>query len=285
MSSALLDLTDRIDPFTRLVLLSVANAAASLALQYFVIGATARDLVLHLHYGAELDRATRDLDFAVQVANWGDFDALKSELLKSGFHAAARPHRLTLENGGWIDLVPFGDIAPDGKPIAWPPDGEVVMTVLGFDEAFTESIEIRIQQAPEATIKVVSPVGFALLKWMAWTEREQENRIKDAMDLLYLCRTYREIPEVTDAMYGDSQMMEGYEWDQDLGSAHVLGRHVKQMASLQTQQHLREHFGPEFSGATMERLARESCERARLDHQFPRHQALLKAFTNGYING
>ncbi|HBR98202.1 MAG TPA: hypothetical protein DD979_12620 [Gammaproteobacteria bacterium] len=93
----------------------MATTAQHLSIPLFVIGATARDLVLHDYYGASLSRATQDLDFAVQIPDWSAFEALKAELLKTGFSETRTPHRLATTEGGWIDLVPFGPISNDGK--------------------------------------------------------------------------------------------------------------------------------------------------------------------------
>jgi len=37
---------------------------------YVVVGATARDLVLHYGHGAAIRRATQDVDFAIEVPDW-----------------------------------------------------------------------------------------------------------------------------------------------------------------------------------------------------------------------
>ena len=43
----------------------VADAARKLNLAFMVVGAAARDLVLHYGYGAAIRRATKDIDIAV----------------------------------------------------------------------------------------------------------------------------------------------------------------------------------------------------------------------------
>ncbi|MCU7854288.1 MAG: nucleotidyl transferase AbiEii/AbiGii toxin family protein, partial [Candidatus Thiodiazotropha sp. (ex Lucinoma borealis)] len=173
MTSTLLDITNKVDPNTLAVLQSVADAAQRLAIPLFVIGATARDLVLHHYYGATISRATQDLDFAIQVPDWSVFEALKAELLQTGFLETRTSHRLNLAKGGWIDLVPFGPISDDGKAVAWPPKGDVVMNILGFSEAYEHALDVRINDSPVTDIPVISPVGLAMLKLVSWTERER----------------------------------------------------------------------------------------------------------------
>jgi predicted nucleotidyltransferase len=46
-----------------------------------LVGATARDPLLHHVWGYEITRATRDLDFAFMVESWARFHEVKQMLL------------------------------------------------------------------------------------------------------------------------------------------------------------------------------------------------------------
>ena len=62
-----------------------------------LIGAAARDLWLKHGYGIEPGRETRDVDFAVAVADWEAFSSLRRRLIGSGEFVAwpgAALHRL-----------------------------------------------------------------------------------------------------------------------------------------------------------------------------------------------
>jgi predicted nucleotidyltransferase len=279
MTSTLLDITSKVDPNTLAVLQSVAGAAQRLAIPLFVIGATARDLVLHHYYGAKISRATQDFDFAIQIPDWIAFEELKAELLKGGFLETSTSHRLNTTQGGWIDLVPFGSISDDGKAVAWPPNGDLVMSILGFGEACEHALQVRIHDFPAIDIPVVSPVGLALLKLVSWTEREREKRPNDAKDLLYLCANYREIPGIDSEMYSQEEMMEAYGWVPERGSANLLGRDVRAVAASDTQTHLEQLFSEEIPNPPLRELVRESCENS---NQFEEHEAMLNAFIDGY---
>ncbi|MCP3670583.1 MAG: hypothetical protein GY814_09140 [Gammaproteobacteria bacterium] len=279
--STSLDITNTVDPNTLALLQSVAGAAQYLGIPFFVIGATARDLVLHHCYGAKITRATQDLDFAIQVSNWSAFETLKANLLASGFSETKMPHRLNTTRGGWIDLVPFGPVSDDGKAVAWPPKGDVVMSILGFSEAFEHALQVKINDSPAIDIPVVSPVGLALLKLVSWTEREREKRPNDAKDLLYLCANYREIPGINDEMYSREEMMEQYGWVPERGSSNLLGRDVRTMAAPNTHEHLARLFNEEIANRPLKELIRESCETSG---QYEENEARLYAFIDGYRN-
>jgi predicted nucleotidyltransferase len=49
--------------------------------RYLLVGATARDLLLHRVWGYAITRATRDLDFAFMVEPWSRFHEVKQTLL------------------------------------------------------------------------------------------------------------------------------------------------------------------------------------------------------------
>ncbi|MES9993851.1 MAG: nucleotidyl transferase AbiEii/AbiGii toxin family protein [Candidatus Thiodiazotropha sp.] len=279
MTSTLLDITNKIDPNTLAVLQSVADAAQRLAIPLFVIGATGRDLVLHHYYGAKLSRATQDLDFAIQIPDWSAFEALKSELIQTGFSETSISHRLDSAHGGWIDLIPFGPISTDGKAVAWPPNGDVVMSILGFNEAYKHSLKVRLNDSSPSDIPVASPVGLALLKLVSWTERVREKRPNDAKDLIYLCTNYHEIPEIKDEIFSQVNMMQAYGWVLEYGSAFLLGRNARAIAAPDTHAYLQLLFNDAIANRPLRELVRESCENS---NQYEEHGARLNAFIDGY---
>lgn len=108
-----------------------------------MVGASARDLVLHFGYGSRIERATADIDVGIEVPGWGAFQVLLQvlieKLLESGFSPTDAEHRLLSPQGMKVDITPFGPIADENAEIAWPPDGDWVMNVLGFTRFFSVS--------------------------------------------------------------------------------------------------------------------------------------------------
>ena len=83
-----------------------------------LIGALARDVLLDQLADMSAGRATDDVDIAVTVGSWNDFDALKRAFAKAGlFEPTTTAHRLRGTPGGpfearQVDVVPFGDQNP-----------------------------------------------------------------------------------------------------------------------------------------------------------------------------
>jgi len=106
--STLLNLTGQLDAETVNTLSDVNDVATQLNIPYIIVGATARDLILHHGYGAAVQRATCDIDIAVQVDSWVSFEIVKQELCVRNFTETPMQHRLTNSTGKPIDIVPFG---------------------------------------------------------------------------------------------------------------------------------------------------------------------------------
>jgi predicted nucleotidyltransferase len=120
------------------------DSARGIVERWLIVGATARDLILHHVYHLPISRATIDLDIAVAVPSWVAFEVLQKELLKRGAGLHPRiTHRFVMRT--WqIDIIPFGGIEESGV-IFWPPSNDTKMFVLGFDEASRNALNVTFR--------------------------------------------------------------------------------------------------------------------------------------------
>ena len=237
----------------------VSEAAAALGVPIIVVGASARDMVMHHGYGAPIERATQDVDFGIQLPGWNAFNVLKAKLKERGFTSGRVQHRLYSAGGTPIDIVPFGGNQNEDAQIHWPPEGDKVMNVLGFQEACDNALQVRIRQHPVLDIPVASPEGMVLLKLVAWTDRSSDVRTKDASDLLYLVLHYEDIP---------------------VAAAHELGVRARQIARNKTAALICDLFGGQHgAGLSVELLAEEAGDAAH----YERNNALVKALVSGFL--
>lgn len=93
------------------VLAEIVRAADAIGVEVLVIGAVARDILIRHVLGARPERATRDVDVAVAVANWPAYDRLTSSLRRSG----GVSHRFVV-HGVDVDIIPFGGVESPGGP-------------------------------------------------------------------------------------------------------------------------------------------------------------------------
>jgi len=228
-----------LDPVTLEVLRQVDRAARELALDYFVVGAMAQDILLNNVFGLSAGRATRDVDLAVAVEEWSRFEAIKARLVETGlFNSDAKvAHRLYYRavSGGRdypLDLVPFGGVELPGSEIAWPPDRAVVMNVAGYGEAFTSAILVEAE--PGFAVRVASLPGLAILKLIAWTDRGASDP-RDAIDLAILLRQY-EAAGNEERLFGtEIGVLDIVNYDLDLAAARLLGMDAGRIAAPTTR--------------------------------------------------
>lgn len=220
------------------------QCAKSLDIEFLIIGAMARDLVLYHGFGADIERGTRDVDFAIQVDSWQRFDQLKEVLEAQGFVADDNEiYRLNFTDSGclsWeLDILPFGELSNDQQDIAWPPEGHTIMSTLGFSEALENAWQVKILDEPEVIVPVANPAAMIVLKMIAWTERGPQLRRKDAQDIAYIIKSYSKIPEVYDSLHSD-EYMEECDWDEELASAMLLGKVIAEMLDGQTKEYIQD---------------------------------------------
>lgn len=154
--------------------------------EFYVIGATARDIIMLQLIGTTAGRKTKDLDIAIAIPDWDAFEEVKSALLADGFTKSKHMHQRFFYGEYELDVVPYG-VSKEDDYIYWPPEEEIAMSVKGFSEVLSEAITINIDN--EFEIKIASLHGLFLLKFNAWLERNLRTD-KDAEDMSFILSNY-----------------------------------------------------------------------------------------------
>ena len=227
------DLSGKIDRPTVDALAALKQEADALGLPFFVVGASARDLILKHCYGIEPPRMTRDVDIGVSVTDWEQIDRLTAALIATGKFAATRERQRFRFDVVLIDIVPFGTIVDEQKRISWPPEHAIFMSVMGFAEAYESSITIRLSSDPELDIRLPALPGLALMKIFSWAEGYPE-RSKDAQDLLLIMQQY-ELAGNLDRLYDlEQDLLRAEDFDTRLAGIRLLGRDIAMIAAPDT---------------------------------------------------
>lgn len=183
-----MDLSDKTELQWLSAILSDARGAAP-DVDFLIVGAIARDLLLHYGHGVPITRATTDIDLGVTVAGWQEFNQLRDAFLSSKHFTAGRPsnHRLVHRSGVPLDLIPFGGVERDDGTIMWPEDN-AVMGVLGYKEARETATKMTLPDG--LSVATVCLPMLAILKLLAWSERHTYTPRKDASDLFLILSNY-----------------------------------------------------------------------------------------------
>lgn len=160
-------------------------------ISFFVIGATARDIVMDIH-NEKSGRLTHDLDIAITVNDWSQYQKIEEGIssLANFSKDPDQKQRFLYVDKFQLDIVPFGEIMNQDSKIFWPPDEDFAMSVLGFSAADETSIKVMIDE--EIEIKIASLSGIFLLKISAWNDRNHKTN-KDADDIGFILNNYLEI--------------------------------------------------------------------------------------------
>jgi predicted nucleotidyltransferase len=253
MNNISLNLSGKIKPAYLDVLSLVKRVADSLGIPFFLIGATARDFILAHFHGIKTSRMTRDIDFGFEIADWDQFGKLTDALLATGEIIVTKEKQRFLFGNIPVDIIPFGPIVDAAKRISWPPEHEIFMSMLGFDEAYKYSVSARLSSEPELVIKIPTLAGLSLMKLVSWDERYPAGS-KDAEDLLFIMQHYDEAGN-TDRLYEEeilSLAAEGF--DNRLAGIKLLGKDMVRIASPETATVIKGILARETSNGSPYRL-------------------------------
>jgi predicted nucleotidyltransferase len=287
MSKILFDLSGKIDHLTVEALSAVKSIADSCGIPFFVVGASARDFILKHCYRIEPPRLTIDIDLGVRVTDWAHFHKLTDALKATGkFLPDKRQKQRYRFESVLIDIVPFGPITDENQRIAWPPEHEIVMNVVGFKEAYEYAITVRLSATPELDIKLPTLPGLALMKILSWKEKYPE-RTKDAEDLLLIMNEYANAGNF-DRLYDEEpELLQEEKFDLKLAGIRLLGRDMARIADIETLIKVKAILEGETGEQTRYRLItdiiRGSLSEERFDETFEQVEKLktgLSEITN-----
>jgi len=233
MTSILFNLSGKIEKPIVDALYFLKRIADSFGIPFFVIGAFSRDLILKHGYGIEPRRKTGDIDVGVEVANWEQFEKLKESLIATS-QFSLTPDKQRLRCGTiLIDILPFGPITDEDKKISWPPEHELIMSMVGFEEAYEHSVTVRLGSDPELDIKLASLPGLAIMKLISWKEK-YPNRKRDADDLLLIMNKYEEAGNSERLYEEDLPLLQEEGFDIKLAGTRLLGRDMARISNPAT---------------------------------------------------
>ncbi len=194
-------------------------------ISFFVIGATARDIIMELHDESS-GRLTHDLDIAITINDWEQYKNVEEGItqLPNFTKDPNQKQRFQYLGKFDLDIVPFGNIMNENDKIFWPPDEEFAMSVLGFPAVNDATLKVNIDE--DIDIQIASLAGIGLLKIVAWRDRNHKTN-KDADDMAFILQNYLEIHRDESLEYFE----EIYTEDHTImkGGATLLGIHINQL--------------------------------------------------------
>lgn len=236
MKKKLIDLSEKIDEQRVDAIEIISSVANSLQIPFFLIGATARDILFAAH-NIPAYRVTLDLDIGVKVPDWEKFNTLKKGLVETDkFMTAREEQRLKYKDRLDIDIIPFGAISDQNHLIEWPSQGRI-MHVHGFEETYKHAEIVRLRSKPVLDIKLASLPGLSVMKMLSWKERYPERK-KDATDLFLIIRHYSEagnFERIPDEM---PELLNSDDFDYVRAGARLLGHDMAKIINPATKKEI-----------------------------------------------
>ena len=158
-------------------------------IDYYLVGALARDIWMKGVYDTPPKRATTDIDFGVLIKDSEMFSELREYLIK---HEEFTPYKensfvLIWKDKTQVDLIPFGELEKEGV-VTIKGTGFTSMNVEGFKEVYEEATtEVKLEDKRQ--FKVCTLPGIVILKLIAWDDRP-EMRGDDIKDIAEIIQYY-----------------------------------------------------------------------------------------------
>ena len=156
----------------------------------------------------------------------------------------AKENQRFFYNGFPIDLVPFGDISDVNKEIKWPPEHEIILSTLGFDEAYEFSVLFKLSSDPLLEVRVPTIPGLAIMKLISWDEKYPD-RTKDAEDLLFIMEKYVDVIDQNDLYDKEATLLKEEGFDNQIACIRLLGRDMAKISNTDTLNKIKEILSSE----------------------------------------
>ncbi|MBN2776088.1 MAG: hypothetical protein JXR36_00505 [Bacteroidales bacterium] len=179
------------DDSLKSILTNVVSVCKDLQIEYFILGATARNI--WFASGNEKPETTKDVDFALYVVNSDDYINLKDKLISeyNFVKSTANEYCLITAEGRQVVLLPFSETKKQNLKIL----DAVGIATMNFD-GFMEAYKFGMQQTiiDSEIYNVCSIPAIVILKLIAFDDRS-EHRIKDVDDINSICNHYHSIED------------------------------------------------------------------------------------------
>jgi predicted nucleotidyltransferase len=215
---------------------------AQFGVDFYIVGAVARDIWMTQVYNEPGRRMTKDLDLAVFIADTEQYVQLRNWLLTHEHFTTAtnsafclhyaEPNAQGQATEVVVDLMPFGGIADEVGDVRLNGEGMGRISTVGFTEVLADAATMTTPAGEQW--RVVTLPGMVVLKLVAWEDRP-EVRGKDATDIWGLLEVYFDL--VDEVIYTDHSDL----FDEDdtsdpthfklLVGARVMGRQMQQLVA------------------------------------------------------
>ena len=157
-------------------------------IDFYLVGAVARDVWMHGINKIAPRRTTGDIDFAILINDKGVYEALTAYLVEKESFQSNKENAFVLlwKDKIQLDLLPFGDMEDGDGKVTVRGTGFTSVDLPGFSEVYAQGLP-EMELGGLHRFKFCTLPGIVLLKLIAWDDRPEIRRddIKDISDILH----------------------------------------------------------------------------------------------------
>lgn len=217
----------RLQPEVAEMLTALQRGLTKFNIDFYLIGAVARDVWMNGINNIAPKRTTGDIDFAVFISKIGVYENLIEYLIETESFQPYKGNAYVLiwNNSTEVDLLPFGAIEDENARLSGL--GLANINLQGFAEVYEIGLP-TIDLEGKNQFKFCTLPGIVLLKLIAWDDRPEARRddIKDICDILnhFFSMYDNEIWEYHSDLFGEESA------DLNHIAARVMGREMSKIA-------------------------------------------------------
>lgn len=178
----------RLNPQIAEMLDAIGQALDLFGIDYYLVGAVARDVWMSGIHKKTPKKTTGDIDFAVLINDKGVYEKLREHLIEKADFEPSHENAFVLiwKDKTQVDLLPFGAIEDENRKVTVAGTGFTTVDVPGFSEVYEEGLP-QMELAERHYFKCCTLPGIVLLKLIAWEDRPEVRRddIIDISDILH----------------------------------------------------------------------------------------------------
>lgn len=270
------------NPLTLEGIRQFSEIANALELPFVLVGAAARDFLLEHQHGIKTGRLTKDLDIAVLLNCWDEYQELRKTLLAVGDFSETRfQNKMKFQNILEIDFIPFGAVENAQGKVALLPDWNFIMDISGFRDVFDASSIVELEKT--LSIRIVSLAGLAVLKIFAWNDRQNESD-KDAADLRVIIDSYLDAGN-NPRIFAEFPEIITDDFDYGKTGAWLLGKDIHVIALPKTRDKLLRLLTAQTPDDISDLAASIAGTKAGVEEAYPVYQGLIDNLISGIENG
>jgi len=201
-------------------------------IDYYLVGAMARDIQLGTNKNFNPKRQTTDVDLAVMIHHEDQYYAIQAQLIDSRDFELSdiKPFKFFYKQSIELDILPFGEIETVERRFELSRYVLLSMDMSGFKEAFPFANSMQVTD--NIVLNICSLEGLVVLKLIA--NNDDRSRTKDIIDIEHLLEVYFEL-KFTEVFIDYMDIADMYSTDipayPQLVSARVIGRKMKAMTT------------------------------------------------------